>query len=68
MKIDTLALIFTCIAFVLWLLAMIGGFMAAGPFGFLMLIPVAIGAYLLGMVITQRLKNREDDYYDKIER
>ncbi len=68
MKIDTLALVFTCIAFVVWLTAMIGGFLAAGAFGFLLLLPIAIGGYFLGMVISQRLKNREDDYYDKIER
>lgn len=68
MKIETLALVFTCIAFILWLTAMIGGVLAVGTFGFLLLIPIAIGGYFLGMVINQRLKNREDDYYDKIER
>lgn len=68
MKIDTIALILACIGFALWLTAMIGGFLAVGPFGFIILIPIAIGGYFLGMVISQRLKNREDDYYDKIER
>lgn len=68
MKIDTLAFILVGVAFVLWLIAMISGFLAAGPMGFLLLIPIAICGYFVGMVISQRLKNREDDYYDKIER
>lgn len=68
MKIDTFALILAGIAFAIWVIAIVGGFLAAGVFSFILLIPLALGGYLLGTVITQRLKNREDDYYDKIER
>ena len=68
MPIDKLALILTIIAVILWGIGMLIGIVAAGAVGLLALIPVAIAAYVFGVVISQRLNNREDDHYDKIER
>lgn len=39
-----------------------------GPVGVLFLIPPTVFAYLAYRVIRERLGNREDDYYDKIEK
>lgn len=68
MPIDKLALILTVIVVFLWGIGMLIGIVAAGAVGLLALIPVAIAAYVFGVVISQRLNNREDDHYDKVER
>ncbi len=68
MPIDKLALILTILAVILWGIGMLIGIVAAGPVGLLILVPVAIAAYVFGVVISQRLNNREDDHYDKVER
>ena len=68
MKIDTLALVVVALVAGLWFLAMLFGAVAAGPAGFLLLIPMLVVAYFVGTVISQRLRNTEDDYYDKVEK
>lgn len=68
MKLDTLALVFVCLAAGLWLLLMVLGLLSAGPLGFLALIPLLVVGYFGGSVVSQRLNNKEDDYYDKVEK
>ncbi len=68
MPIDKFALILTIIAVVIWGVVMLVGLVASGPVGWLGLIVITPIAYVIGVVISQRLNNREDDYYDTIER
>ena len=68
MPIDKLALILTIIAVVIWAGVMLVGLVASGPVGWLALLVLAPVVYVVGIVISQRLNNREDDHYDTIER
>jgi len=36
--------------------------------GFALLLPVGLVAYLVVRVISDRLRNRDDDHYDRIDR
>ncbi len=65
MRLDTVALIIVIIFAVLWLATAVTGILAALPYGIFLLVPLAVGLGLLGMVIYQRLTNKEDDYYDR---
>eukprot|EP00873_Tetraselmis_striata_P030516 jgi/Tetstr1/450780/TSEL_037816.t1 len=65
MRLDMVALIVVIIFGVLWLGISLAGIVVAMPFGLLALVPIAIGLGLLVVVIQQRLRNKEDDYYDK---
>jgi membrane protein implicated in regulation of membrane protease activity len=38
------------------------------PFGLSFLVPVALIAYVLWRVIAERISNKEDDHYDRIEK
>jgi membrane protein implicated in regulation of membrane protease activity len=38
------------------------------PGGWLVLIPAALVAYVVWRVIAERLRNRDDDHYDRIEK
>lgn len=68
MKLDTTALIFAIVGAGLWVILMLTSVIMAGPAGFILLIPMLIGGYFIGMVVAQRLASREDDYYDKVEK
>lgn len=65
MRLDAIALIIVLIFALLWLGVAVTGIIAAVPFGIVGLIPLAIILGLLVAVIYQRLRNAEDDYYDK---
>lgn len=65
MRLDMVALIVVIIFGVLWLGISLAGIVVAMPFGLLALVPIAIALGLLVVVIQQRLRNKEDDYYDK---
>lgn len=49
----------------LYVIAMIVGMMAAFPFGLLGLIAMLAVGLLFIKVLSERMKNKEDDYYDK---
>lgn len=38
------------------------------PIGWVFVIPVALIAYVAWRVIAERIRNREDDHYDRIEK
>lgn len=65
MKLDTLILVFVCLAVVVWALIMIAGMIAAWPFGIPGLLVVGIAGYIVYRVVADRLRNAEDDYYEK---
>ncbi|UYQ70463.1 hypothetical protein OF122_10225 [Pelagibacterium flavum] len=65
MRLDMVALIVVIIFGVLWLGISLAGIVVVMPFGLLALVPIAIALGLLVVVIQQRLRNKEDDYYDK---
>lgn len=49
----------------IWLIAMVAGMVAAFPFGIVGLLAFAGIGCLLIQVLSERFKNKEDDYYDK---
>lgn len=51
--------------FLVWLVAMIAGMIAAWPFGVLGLLALLAFGLLAIKVLRERLNNREDDYYSK---
>lgn len=72
MKLDKIVLyIVAAIAafFALFYLAAIAlGSLSLGPYGLLLALPAAVVAYIFYRVIVERLGDREDDHYDRIER
>lgn len=50
---------------VVYIIAMIVGMMAAFPFGLLGLIAMLAVGLLFIKVLGERMKSKEDDYYDK---
>lgn len=67
MPIDRLVLIIVCViaaaGATVWLIATLGAALTV-PFGWLLVIPVALIAYVLIRIILERVGNREDDHYD----
>ena len=51
-----------------WVAMTIFATFAAPPSGWLALIPIALVAYIAWRVISDRIRNAEDDRYDRIER
>jgi len=50
---------------VLWVVAIIGGLIAAFPFGLIGLIGIVAIGLLFIKVVKERLASTEDNYYDK---
>ncbi|PTQ68592.1 hypothetical protein [Celeribacter persicus] len=50
-----------------WLLTLLAATLQLA-FGWLLLIPAGIAGYVVWRVIEDRLRNAEDDHYDKIEK
>jgi len=66
MKLDRIALAFVVVGVLAWsALFLFTAAMAFWPGGFVLLIVFAIVAFFVGTVISQRLNNPEDDYYEK---
>ncbi|MEM9144708.1 MAG: hypothetical protein AAGC57_00820 [Pseudomonadota bacterium] len=53
---------------VLYVGLILAGAAQIGPLGLLVLLPLGLVAYIAWRVIVERLGNREDDHYDRIER
>lgn len=51
-----------------WLGALLLGALQLGAWGGIVLIPVILIAYVVWRVVADRLKSREDDHYDRIEK
>jgi hypothetical protein len=58
---------YTCLILALlgWGFVMIRGLIEALPWGLVGLVAIAGFGFLLIKVVSDRLKNKEDDYYDK---
>ncbi|MEM7177624.1 MAG: hypothetical protein AAGD47_09895 [Pseudomonadota bacterium] len=56
------------LAAVAYAIALLIGAVEMGLYGILVLIPAGIVIYVVQRIIRERIENREDDYYDKIER
>lgn len=52
---------------VVYVIGLAVGAIALGPIGIVIFIPVAIVGYIVWRIISERLQNAEDDYYDNIE-
>lgn len=65
MSLDRLALIFVLVPVVLWLTIMVTTAIALFPFGLVVLVVLGAVGYLFWRVISERLSNKEDDYYEK---
>ncbi len=51
-----------------WIGAMLVNALALSPAGWVLFMPAALVAYVVWRVIAERLSNKEDDHYDRIEK
>ena len=51
-----------------WIGAIVLNAFALSPAGWVLLMPAALVAYVVWRVISERLSNKEDDHYARIER
>lgn len=65
MSLDRLALIFVLVPVALWLTIMVTTAIALFPYGLVVLVVLGAVGYLFWRVISERLSNKEDDYYEK---
>ena len=69
MRIDTLAAVLVAVLAAGWLAMLLGGLIFAAPFGILGILAVlavlAVLGWIFFRVIVERLRNAEDDYYEK---
>lgn len=65
MKLDQIILGFIVFGVALYVIALITSAIFAFPWGLLALIPIGIVLAIVGVVVHQRLNNKEDDYYEK---
>lgn len=72
MPLDRIVLIVVCVIAAAGATVWLGVFLSATlslPFpGLLLLLPVGLVVWLVWRVIAERLNNREDDHYDRIEK
>lgn len=50
-----------------WLGTLVAAVVAV-PMGWIIVIPIVLIAYVAWRVIAERIRNREDDHYDRIEK
>jgi hypothetical protein len=65
MKLDTLVLIILCAVGAVWLAIMVVGMISLWPVGLIGLALISVPGYIIYRVIADRMRNREDDYYEK---
>ena len=65
MALDRIALILVIVAASLYAAALLMGLIATSPYSWPLLPFAAVIAYLIFRVIRDRLRNAEDDYYEK---
>lgn len=72
MPLDRLVLILVCVVvaagLTIWLGALLAATVSVPVIGLAVLVPVGLIAFILWRVIAERLTNREDDHYDRIEK
>ncbi|PWE34434.1 hypothetical protein DDZ14_00680 [Maritimibacter sp. 55A14] len=72
MPVDRLVLILVCVfataGVTLFLGTLLSGLVRSPALSWLVVIPVALIAYLIFRVISDRLSKRDDDHYDRIEK
>lgn len=72
MPLDKLVLILICViaaaGVTVWLATLVMAALQIGSAGWLVFVPAALVGYVVWRVIADRLKNREDDHYDRIEK
>ncbi len=62
---EKIAYVLLGIVAVVWLVAILIGFVAAFPFGLIGFVALGGFALLFAKVIKDRMDNKEDDYYSK---
>ena len=65
MNLSILALGGVIVVAVLYCLMLLVGLIAAGPVSLFAIIPIGFVAFLFFSVLSDRLKSKEDDYYEK---
>lgn len=71
MPLDKFVLILVIVIAAAGLTAWVGAMVVASfelPGGWLLFIPAALVGYVVWRVIAERLRNRDDDHYDRIEK
>lgn len=64
MKLDRLALVMVGIVAAVWIVMLLAGILQS-PFGWVVLVIVALPAFILYRVFRERSNNADDDYSDK---
>ncbi len=62
---EKIGYIFLGIVVIVWLVAMLSGFILAFPFGLIGLFAIIGVGFLFAKVIKERINNKEDDHYSK---
>ncbi len=72
MPIDRLALILVCVAvaagITVWVATFVSAAIAYPVPGLIVVMPAAMLVWIVWRVVAQRLRNPEDDHYDRIEK
>ncbi len=65
MKLDTILLILALLLGAVYAAFVVAGMIAALPWGLIGLVVIGVAAFVFYRVVTDRLRNAEDDYYEK---
>jgi len=72
MPLDKLVLIIICVivaaGLTIWLGVLFFAALENPQIGFVAVLPIALIGYIVWRVIAERMKNKEDDHYDRIEK
>lgn len=72
MPLDKFVLVLICVvaaaAVTVWIGALIAASIQVPAVGWIAFIPAALVGYIVWRVIADRLSNKEDDHYDRIEK
>lgn len=63
-----LVIVIAAAAVTVWVGATFVGAFSVGPSGVFFFLPVALIAYVVWRVVSDRIRSREDDHYDRIEK
>ena len=63
-----LVIVVAAVGATVFLATLLSGLMAAPGLGWLVVLPMALIGYVIFRVVADRLGNREDDHYDRIEK
>ncbi len=63
-----IVIVFVAAGATIWLGALLAASLQISGAGWIVMVPVTLVAYVVWRVISDRLRNTEDDHYDRIEK